>query len=126
MKTKVNFLEQICLMEGIQKPNYVMYTDYGQKASQARLSSEWGGSNEFSSSELSLPSLKDYGFERLRIYDFPESGGQLHIHSSKDGNIVTEGSIKSYSGEKKVLNGYEASLAEFQATLAGFKPKDEE
>lgn len=58
METKMNFLEQICLIEGIQRPSYVMYTDYGQKASQATLSSEW---KDTSMSSLSSSFGRDYG-----------------------------------------------------------------
>jgi hypothetical protein len=60
----------------------------------------------------------------LMIYDFPSMGAQLHIHGSMDGNTLYGGGYKKYGEDKifKPLNGYEASMSDFDLRNSGMNP----
>lgn len=54
-------------------------------------------------------------------YDLPETGLQLHLHGPEL-NTITYGSIEDYSGNVlKTFNGFEASMAAYNADTMGFK-----
>ncbi len=55
-------------------------------------------------------------------YDMPESGFQLHLHGPNS-NTITYGTILDYNRNViKEFNGYEASMASYNADTMGFKP----
>jgi len=54
-------------------------------------------------------------------YDLPGTGLQLHLHGPS-WDTITYGSIEDYSGNVlKRLNGYETSMATYDADIMGFK-----
>ncbi|MDP2906634.1 MAG: hypothetical protein Q8O03_01725 [Nanoarchaeota archaeon] len=58
----------------------------------------------------------------LEGYDLPGTGLQLHLHGP-DLNTVTYGKIIDYDRNIiKEFNGYEASMASYNADTMGFKP----
>ncbi|MEA3379128.1 MAG: hypothetical protein U9Q69_05860 [Nanoarchaeota archaeon] len=62
----------------------------------------------------------------VKIYDFPNSGVQLHIHGGADGNIFYGGGFKRY-GENRIFqiqNSYELSMADYYLQNIGIKPID--
>lgn len=59
--------------------------------------------------------------EKLMIYDLPNSGGQLHIHTDSSGNYINEARLYDYSRKNfKRLNSYEAAMAELYAQNLNF------
>ena len=61
----------------------------------------------------------------IRIYDLPYSQGQLHLHGDPSGNTIYGGKLIDYSRKAELnLNGYEASMAELNATSLGLKRID--
>lgn len=63
----------------------------------------------------------------LKMWAIPSMGADVHIHTSEDGNTVYGGSVKPFGWKKKdpvwPLNGFEASMADLNASLLGLKPK---
>ncbi len=58
---------------------------------------------------------------KILIYDFPGSGGQVHLHQNDLG--FSGGRVYPYGREVfKPLNAYEAAMFEYRANQLGCKP----